>query len=118
LRTMNGQLRSWLKPVANKQHYLDALQRVIEHLHKCAAYWIRSEHVHETFQGKTVWDGDVEVYGLAGHQKATRAYGWAHLDGDKDQETRYVAVIEVPPVQDAKTAVQASIMADLKKGQS
>jgi hypothetical protein len=112
---MNGQLRNWLKPVANKQDYLDAIRAVIEHLHKCAAHWMRTEHVTETFREKTVWDGDVEVFGLIGHPKALHAYGWAHLDGDKDQQTRYVAVIETPPVKDARTAVQASIMADFKK---
>ena len=41
-----------------------------------------------------------------------QAYVGAHYDGDKDQEIRFVAVLEIPPVNDAKTAVQASIMAD------
>jgi hypothetical protein len=68
--------------------------------------------VHEQFQGKTVWKGDVEVFDLLEHPKAKRAYAWAHLDGPKDEETRFVAVLELPPVKDAKTAVQASIMAD------
>jgi len=87
-------------------------------MHGCGAVWLRSEHVHETFHGKTVWNGDVEVFTLTNHPKALHAYAWAHLDGMKDDKTRYVAVLELPPVKDAKSAVQASIMADSKTGQS
>ena len=50
-----------------------------------------------------------------GHPKAQKAYAWAHYDGDKDQEIRFVAMLEIPPVKDAKTAVQASIMAAGKR---
>jgi hypothetical protein len=34
--------------------------------------------VHETFQGQTVWAGEVEVFDLVGHPKAKRCYAWAH----------------------------------------
>lgn len=67
--------------------------------------------VHEVFRRKTVWQGDVEVFALSGHPKAKKAYAWAHYDGDKGQGIRFVAVLEISPVKDAKTAVQASIMA-------
>jgi hypothetical protein len=70
--------------------------------------------VHEVFQGQTVWKGNVEVFELNGHPKAQYAYAWAHLDGPKDDKTRFVAVLEIPPVTNAKTAVRASIMADSK----
>ena len=71
--------------------------------------------VHEVFRGKIVWQGNVEVFDLNGHPKAKRCYAWSHLDGPKDERTRFVAVLEIPPVESAKTAVQASIMADAKK---
>ena len=87
-------------------------------MHNCGAVWINTEHVNEKFQGKTVWDGDVEVFELVEHQRAKRAYGWAHLEGKKYDRTRFVTVLELPPVKDAKTAVQASIMADSKAPQS
>jgi hypothetical protein len=115
---MNGQLRSWLKPVANKKDYISALKAAIWRTHHCAATYRETVPVHETFQGKTVWKGDVEVFDLTDHPKAKRAYAWAHLDGDKDDKTRFWAVIELPPVKDAKTAVQAAIMADSPKPQS
>ena len=70
--------------------------------------------VHEVFQGKTAWQGVVEVFDLTGHPKAKRTYAWSHLDGDKDQSTRYVAVLEIPPVESPQTAVRASILSDIK----
>jgi len=102
----------------NKQKYLARLQVAIQNLHNCGALYHQTVSVHEMFHGKTAWRGDVEVFELAGHPKAKRAYAWSHLDGPKDEVTRFVAVLEIPPVKDAKTAVQASIVADSKKAQS
>ena len=104
--------------MANKQDYLSALRVAIWNMHQCSAVWERTEHVHESFSGKTVWDGDVEIFTAMQHPKAKRVYAWAHLDGPKDQKSRFVTVLELPPVKDARTAVQASIMADSKTGQS
>ena len=100
--------------MANKRDYLARLQLAVEHLHKCGAVWRETAPVHEVFRGQTVWKGDVEVFDLRGHAKAKRAYAWSHLDGPKDERERFVAVLEIPPVESAKTAVQASIMADGK----
>ena len=74
-------------------------------MHGCGAVHHETVHVHEVFQGKTVWEGDVEVFDLMQHPKAKRAYAWAHLDGD---ETNFVAVLEIPPVRDAKPATGLS----------
>jgi hypothetical protein len=38
----------------------------------------------------------------------------SHLDGEHDESTRYVAVLEIPPVVSPETAVKASIVADAK----
>ena len=48
----------------------------------------------ETFQGKTVWEGDVEVFDLIGHPKAKRCYAWAY---DVETGSRTLAVLELPP---------------------
>lgn len=113
---MSGLLQNWLNVVEkNKSVYITALKEAIWHMHGSRAFHLKTEHVHETFEGKTVWDGDVEIFSLTNHPKALHAFAWAHLDGAKDEKTRFVAVLEIPPVIDAKTAVQASIMADLKK---
>jgi hypothetical protein len=105
-----------MSPVANKDRYIESLSQAIWELHRCWATHIETIPVHEVFKGKTVWKGDVEVFSLT-HPNAKRAYAWAHLDGPKDDKTRFVTVLELPPVKDALTAVQASIMADSKKSQ-
>jgi len=70
--------------------------------------------VHEVFRGETVWKGEVEVYDLTGHPKAKRAYAWSHLDGKGDDRERFVAVLEIPPVESAVTAVRVQIVKDTK----
>ena len=84
-------------------------------MHKCGAVWRETMPVHEVFRGQTVWRGWDEVFDLHGHPEAKRYYAWSHLDGPKDERTRYVTILEIPPVESAKTAVQASIMADGKR---
>jgi hypothetical protein len=98
----------------NKQDYLAQVQVAVSQLHDCGATWRETVPVHEVFQGKTVWQGDVEVFDLRGHPKAKRAYAWSHLDGDKDERTRFVAVLEIPPVVSAETAVRVQILKDVK----
>jgi hypothetical protein len=39
---------------------------------------------------------------------------WSHLDGDNDERTRFVAVLEIPPVESPETAVKVAIAAEVK----
>lgn len=57
-------------------------------------------------------EGDAEVYEIEGHPRAKRVYGWAWQDGE---ETLYVAVLELPPVDSANSAVRAVIAAGAQK---
>jgi len=59
--------------------------------------------------------GDVEVFDLTDHPKAKRAYAWSHIDGKDDQDERFVAVLEIPPVKSAETAVRVQIVKDAKQ---
>jgi len=102
--------------VESKQDYLAKLQVAVSQLHNCGATWRETVPVHEVFQGKTIWQGDVEVFDLTGHPKAKRAYAWSHLDGTKDERTRFVAVLEIPPVESAELAVRVQIVKDVKEG--
>jgi len=101
--------------VENKPDYLARVQVAVSQLHNCGATYIETVPVHEIFQGQTVWQGEVEVFDLTGHPKAKRAYAWSHREGENDQSERFVAVLEIPPVVSAITAVRASIMFDAKK---
>jgi hypothetical protein len=105
-----------LKPVPNKADYISALRAVILRMHGCQSVHLRTEHVHETVQGRTVWDEHVEVFILTQHPKADTAYAWAQLEGPEDEEVRYVVVLGRPPVIDAKTAVQ-SVLGNSQTGQ-
>lgn len=99
-----------------KVEYIEELRAVIGKLHGCDSKHMESVTVHEVFQGKTAWNGVVEVFALLGHPKAKIAYAWSHLDGDADERTRFVAVLKIPPVNSPETAVKASIIADSKGG--
>ena len=70
--------------------------------------------MHEVINGQTVLDGRVEVFDLIGHPKAKRVYTWSQEVKD-DVGDRFVSVLEISPVKDAKTAVQASIMGLIDK---
>lgn len=92
--------------------YIEELRAVIGKLHGCASRHLESAPVHEVFGGQTVWDGVVEVFDLTGHPKAKRCYAWSYQDG---KETRYVAVLELPPVESAQTAVRVAIASKAQK---
>lgn len=38
------------------------------------------------------------------------------MDGKKEQRTRFVGVLEIPPVESAETAVRVQIVKDFRKG--
>jgi hypothetical protein len=75
--------------VENKRDYIAKLQVAVSQLHNCGATWRETVPIHEVFQGKTAWQGDVEVFDLTGHPKAKRAYARSHLAGAKDERTRF-----------------------------
>jgi len=92
--------------------YIDELKDVIRKLHGCEAEHVESLPVTESFQGQTVWQGQVEVFNIRGHPKASRAYAWSH---ETDKGKRYVAVLELPPVDSAQKAVRAAIIEEAKR---
>lgn len=92
--------------------YLYDLKDAIRELYGCEADHVESVPVTETFQGRTVWDGEVEVFNIRRHPKAKRAYAWSHRT---EKGKRYVAVLELPPVDSAQTAVRAAIIDEARK---
>jgi len=94
--------------------YLEELRDVIRRLHGVDAGHVESVPVKETFQGKTVWDGIVEVFDLVGHDKASRVYAWAHDTDDPEKPRRHVTVLHIHPVTSAAAAVRAAIIQDFR----
>ena len=62
--------------------YVDELRAVISGLHGVDSRHVESIPVTEVFQGKTVWDGIVEVFELVEHPTASRVYAWCHDTDD------------------------------------
>ena len=94
--------------------YIESLRAVIGKVHGCDSKHVESVPVHDVFQGKTAWQGVVEVFDLLGHPKAKRCYAWSHAAGSADRDTRFVAVLELPPIDSPLTAVQAAIVSEVK----
>ena len=92
--------------------YLVRVRDAIQYMHHCKASYLETVPVTETFKGKVVWQGDVEIFQLTEHPKAQRCYAWAY-QGD-DDKTHYTAVLALPPVQTPQDAVKAAIAAQVK----
>lgn len=89
------------------------LQRAISDLHGLDSEHVESVPINETFQGKPVWQGVVEVFRVRGHPQATYAYAWTYT-GDDDQ-LHHVAVLGVPPINSSLDAVRATVVAHIEK---
>jgi hypothetical protein len=94
--------------------YIDELREVIRRLHGTEATHVESVPVTERFQGKTVWDGIVEVFDLTSHPTAFRVYAWAHETDDPQKPIRHVTVLHLHPIKSAQDAVRAAIMQEAR----
>ena len=94
--------------------YIEALQDAIRHTHGCESAYTETVPLNEAFEGKTVWEGDVEVFDLTDHPTASQCYAWGYQDDAG--KWQYVAVLKTPPVDSPRKAVQAYIISRPKKG--
>jgi hypothetical protein len=95
-------------------NYIDDLREIIQKLHGATATHVESVPVTETFEGKTIWDGIVEVFELHGHPKANTAYAWLHDTGDPNKPIQHITVLHIPPVVSPITAVRAFIAQEFR----
>ena len=98
--------------------YIEELQNVIHKLHGVHSTHVQSVPVKEKFQGKTIWDGIVEVFELHGHPKATHAYAWSHETDDPKNPKRSVTVLKIPPAVSPETAVRVAIMQEMSNAEA
>lgn len=96
---------------------IQELAVTVTRLHGGTATHVETVPVTETFEGKAIWQGDVEVFDLAGNPKATRAYAWTH-SLDDSQAKRHVAVLHIPPVTSPEAAVKAVIVHEYRNQKS
>jgi len=90
--------------------YIEELKAVIRHGHHVESEHVESVPVKEVFQGKTVWDGVVEVFDLKNHPTASRIYAWSYETDDPNESTHHVTVLHAHPVKSAEDAVRAFII--------
>jgi hypothetical protein len=93
---------------------IEELKEAIRKLHGVESTHVTSVPVKEVFNGKTVWDGVVEVFTLHGHPKANTVYAWLHDTGDPEQPFRPVTVLHIHPALSPVAAVQAFIVQEFR----
>ncbi len=94
--------------------YIRELQNIIRRLHGVDSLHVDSVPVKETFQGKAVWEGIVEVFDLKDHPTAHRVYAWIHDTDDPSSPRRHVTVLHAHPIKSAQDAVRASIVQEFR----
>ena len=92
--------------------YIAHLQNAIRVTHGCESRHVQTVPVRETFKGKVAWEGNVEVFDLIDHPKASTGYAWAY---DNAAGSRTLAVLQLPPVISPVTAVRAAIVEELRQ---
>ena len=98
----------------NDSPYISDLQGIIFALHDAHSTHLESVRVKESFQGRTVWDGIVEVFGLHEHPLSPKVYAWSHDTDDPENPKRHVTVLHVGPVTSPQAAVRAAIVQEYR----
>lgn len=94
---------------------IEELRRSVEARHGGKATFVQSVPVIETFQGKPVWVGVVQIFDLAGHPEATRAYAWSSaIEGSIKR--RFFGLLHFGAIQSPLDAVRATIVAERRSG--
>ena len=88
---------------------INELKDVIRKLHGTDATHVETVAVKETHEGQTVWEGDVEVFDLADHPKASRVFAWSHETNDPENPRQHITVLQIPPAITPQRAVQVAI---------
>ena len=79
------------------------LQDAIRALHGCESTHLHPVQVDEKVANGVLWHGEVQVFRLAGHDRARYAYAWE--GPNEDGETEPTVVLRIPPVETPAQAV-------------
>jgi hypothetical protein len=94
--------------------HIDELRDVIRRLHGVESTHVSSVPVKQTFQGRTVWEGVVEVFDLIGHPSASKLYAWSHATDDTENPQRHITVLHSHPITSPVLAVRAAIIQEFR----
>lgn len=95
--------------------YFAELVEAIRAVHGLEAVHLASVPVKEVFRGETAWEGEVEVFTVSGHPKATQCFAWGVRSAD-NKGWEVTTVLGVPPITTPQTAVKAAIAAYARQG--
>ena len=88
-------------------NHIERLKELIEQEYKTTANHVETVPVLETFEGETIWDGEVEVFDVPEFPNADRVFAWAYDDDNGEQQ---VTVAQIPPATSPENAVKAYIV--------
>lgn len=97
-------------PLEVVSDYRAELKKAIAAMHGATPLWLATVPVKEVFRGQTAWEGEVEVFSLHGHAKASQCFAWGVRRSD-DKGWDVTAVLAIPPVVTPELAVKAAIAA-------
>ena len=95
------------------EKYIQALRDAIWHSHGCASRYVETVPVKNEFGGQMVWGGDVAIFDLAGHPKASQCYAWGFQDDAG--KWQYVAVLKTVSADSPVNAVRSYLLAQQRK---
>jgi hypothetical protein len=93
--------------------YIQELKGVIRSAHGVEATHVESVPIKESFEGKTVWEGIVEVFDVENYI-VPRVYAWAHQTDNAEHPLRLITVLHRHPILTPRDAVRAAIVRGFK----
>jgi len=69
-------------------NYIEQLKKLIEDEYGTTATHVETVPVHETLNGETIWDGEVEVFNVPEYPNADCVFAWAFEDDNGQQNSR------------------------------
>ncbi|HZS43680.1 MAG TPA: hypothetical protein VFC63_01145 [Blastocatellia bacterium] len=91
------------------------LQEAILKTHGTPAEYLETVDVHETFQGQTVWQGEVEVFTIRGHPKTDKCFAWNYTDDNGTMQA--ICVLSISPLDTPLNAVRGYVAMEARKNE-
>jgi hypothetical protein len=97
--------------------HIDELKDTIRRLHGVDSSHVETVAVKESFEGETIWEGEVEIFELYDHPETDKLYAWVHEMDDIDNPERHVTVLHIDPITSPQLAVRAAIIQEYRNGE-
>ena len=88
-----------------RDRYIRSLQEQILQRHGCRSIHFQTVPLKETFHGRVLFDGDIEVFNLIGHPDASRAFAWC-----RTEDADCVVFLAIPPINTPRDAMRQYII--------